>query len=80
MPGEVALLVNGLGATPYMDLYILGRAARRRLEASGCRVTRTFVGEYITSLEMAGASLTVMSLDDELRELLDAPARSARWP
>jgi dihydroxyacetone kinase len=78
-PGEVALLVNGLGATAHMDLYILFRAARRRLGQEGCRVSRTFVGEYVTSLEMAGASITVMALDDELRPLLDAPARSARW-
>ncbi|MGZ6295068.1 MAG: dihydroxyacetone kinase subunit DhaK [Candidatus Limnocylindrales bacterium] len=76
--GEAALLVNGLGATPYMDLYVLYRAARRGLEAAGWTVTRSFVGEYITSLEMAGASLTVLSLDDELRALLDAPAHSAR--
>jgi dihydroxyacetone kinase len=76
--GEAALLVNGLGATPYMDLYVLYRAARRGLEAAGWTVTRSFVGEYITSLEMAGASLTVLGLDDELRALLDAPARSAR--
>jgi dihydroxyacetone kinase len=79
-PGEVALLVNGLGATPYMDLYIMCRAARNGLAEAGFSVSRTFVGEYVTSLEMAGASLTIMDLDDELRGLLDAPARSARWP
>jgi len=75
---DVALLVNGLGATPYMDLYILYRAARRALEDAGCAVVRSFVGEYITSLEMAGASVTVLDLDDERRALLDAPARTAR--
>ena len=48
------------------------------LEAAGCEVSRSFVGEYITSLEMAGASVTVLRLDDELRALLDAPARTAR--
>ena len=80
MPGEVALLVNGLGATSYMDLYIMCRAALRTLGDADLEVSRTFVGEYVTSLEMAGASLTVMDLDDELRTLLDAPARSARWP
>jgi dihydroxyacetone kinase-like protein len=73
-PGEIALMVNGLGATAYLDLHILYRAARRELEAAGCRVARSFVGEYITSLEMAGASLTVSLLEDELRGLLDAPA------
>ena len=76
--GEVALLVNGRGATAYLDLYILYRAARRLLEAAGCEVGRSFVGEYITSLEMAGASISVLRLDDELRTLLDAPARTAR--
>lgn len=76
--GEVALLVNGLGATPYLDLYILYRAARRRFEAAGCTVSRSLVGEYVTSLEMAGASISVLRLDDELRSLLDAPARTAR--
>jgi phosphoenolpyruvate---glycerone phosphotransferase subunit DhaK len=74
---ELALMVNGLGATPYMDQYILYRAARRELEAAGHTVARSHVGEYITSLEMAGASITVMVLDDELRGLLDDPARSA---
>ena len=73
-----ALLVNGLGATAYLDLYILYRAARRLLEAAGCEVSRSFVGEYITSLEMAGASISVLRLDDELLPLLDAPARTAR--
>ena len=76
--GEVALLVNGLGATAYLDLYIVYRAARRLLEAAGCKISRSFVGEYVTSLEMAGASITVLRLDDELRPLLDAPARTAR--
>ena len=77
-PGEVALLVNGLGATAYLDLYIAYRAARRRLESAGWTVSRSFVGEYVTSLEMAGASISILRLDDELRGLLDAPARTAR--
>jgi dihydroxyacetone kinase len=75
---EVALLINGLGATATMDQYILYRAARRDLETAGFRVARSFVGEYITSLEMAGASVTVTLLDDELTALLDAPARTPR--
>jgi dihydroxyacetone kinase len=74
--GEVALLVNGLGATAHLDQYILYRGARRALESSGLRVVRSSVGEYITSLEMAGASVTVTLLDDELLVLLDAPAGS----
>jgi phosphoenolpyruvate---glycerone phosphotransferase subunit DhaK len=77
-PGEVALLVNGLGATAYLDLYIVYRAARRRLESAGWTVSRSFVGEFVTSLEMAGASISILRLDDELRGLLDAPARTAR--
>jgi phosphoenolpyruvate---glycerone phosphotransferase subunit DhaK len=76
--GEITLLVNGLGATAYLDQYILYRGARRALEARGLRVVRSLVGEYITSLEMSGASLTVTVLDDELTALLDAPARSVR--
>jgi phosphoenolpyruvate---glycerone phosphotransferase subunit DhaK len=76
---EIALLVNGLGATAQLDLYILYRAARRALEAAGNTVSRSMVGEYITSLEMAGASVTVTRLDAELRDLLDAPAHSARF-
>jgi dihydroxyacetone kinase len=81
--GDVALLVNGLGATAYLDQYILYRGARRALEASGLRVVRSYVGEFITSLEMAGASLTVTLLDDELLSLLDAPANTvgfSAWP
>jgi dihydroxyacetone kinase-like protein len=77
--GDVALLVNGLGATAYLDQYILYRGARRVLEASGLRVVRSFLGEFITSLEMAGASVTVTLLDDELLSFLDAPARTPRF-
>ncbi len=72
--GEVALLVNGLGATAYVDQYILYRGARRSLAANGLRVVRSYVGEFITSLEMAGASVTVSIVDDELLALIDAPA------
>jgi dihydroxyacetone kinase len=77
--GDVALLVNGLGATAYVDQHILFRAARRALEANGLHVVRGYVGEFITSLEMAGASITVTLLDDELLALLDAPARTAAF-
>ena len=76
---EVAVLANGLGGTAQMDLYILYRAARRALERAGNTVSRSLVGEYITSLEMAGASISVTILDDELRSLLDAPARASRF-
>lgn len=72
----VAVLVNGLGATPVEELYILYRKARQLLDAEGVSVHRTYVGEYATSLEMAGASLSLLKLDSELTRLLDAPAQS----
>ena len=73
---EVALMVNGLGATPLMELYILNGDAQAYLEEKGVKVYRTFVGNYMTALEMAGCSLTLMKLDDELKELLDAPSEA----
>lgn len=72
-----ALMVNGLGATSHLDLYILYRGARKVLEAAGNRIAMSHVGEYITSLEMTGASVTVMDLDAELQGLLQAPAHTA---
>ena len=76
---SVALLVNGLGATPLEELYLLYRRAAQAVHAAGLRVARAYVGEYVTSLEMAGASISVMQLDEELDTLLDAPARSPFW-
>jgi len=76
---DLALLVNGLGGTAQLDLYILYRAARRALEAAGNSVSRSLVGNFITSLEMGGASVTVTRLDDELAELIDAPAHAGRF-
>jgi phosphoenolpyruvate---glycerone phosphotransferase subunit DhaK len=73
---RVALLVNGLGATPLEELYLLYRHAHGVLKEAGLTVSRSYVGEYVTSLEMAGASITVMLVDDELETLLDAPASS----
>jgi len=73
---RVAVMVNGLGATPLEELYVLYRRAKARLDERGVIVHRPYVGEYATSLEMAGASITVMRLDPELEALLDAPARS----
>lgn len=70
---EVALMVNGLGGTPLMELYILNNEVERILSEKGIKVHRTFVGNFMTSLEMSGCSLTLMDLDDELKELLDAP-------
>ncbi len=73
---EVGVLVNGLGATPREELYILYRQVNRLLTAAGVRPYRVWIGEYVTSLEMAGASLTLLRLDDELKRLVDAPAQS----
>jgi dihydroxyacetone kinase-like protein len=71
---DVALMINGLGGTPISELYILYGRAHEQLESRGINVKRNYVGEYCTSLDMAGASLTLVRLDDELSSLLDAPA------
>lgn len=71
---EVAVMVNGLGATPLLELLIMFRRLKKMLDESQLRVFRSFVGNYCTSLEMAGASVTLLRLDDELKRLLDAPA------
>jgi phosphoenolpyruvate---glycerone phosphotransferase subunit DhaK len=71
---RVALLVNGLGATPPEELFILARRTHQLLRGAGHEIHRSYVGEYATSLEMAGASVSVLALDDELTALLDAPA------
>lgn len=76
---EVALLVNGLGGTPLMELYILNNEVQKILEEKKIRVHKTFVGNYMTAIEMAGCSLTLMKLDDELKELLDAPCDTTAW-
>jgi dihydroxyacetone kinase len=71
--GEVAVLVNSLGATPKEELYIMFRRIAQVLAQRGTTVHRVWIGEYATSLEMAGASITVLALDDELTALIDAP-------
>jgi len=73
---RVDVLVNGLGATPVEELYLLFRRASARLGQAGLAVRRAWVGEYATSLEMAGASISLLRLDDELVRLMDAPAAS----
>ncbi|WP_037912825.1 dihydroxyacetone kinase subunit DhaK [Actinacidiphila yeochonensis] len=70
----VALMVNGLGGTPVGELYLLYGLAHRQLAERGIGVRRSYVGEYCTSLDMAGASLTLCRLDDEIADLLAAPA------
>jgi dihydroxyacetone kinase-like protein len=74
---EVALMINGLGGTPISELYLAYGIAHKALEEKGIRVKRSYVGEYCTSLEMAGASLTLVKLDAELLDLLAAPAEVA---
>ena len=74
---KVALMINGLGGTPICELYLLYGLAHEQLAERGIKVARSYVGEYCTSLEMAGASLTLVKLDDELKGLLDAPAEVA---
>lgn len=73
---RVVVLVNGLGSTPLEELYLLYRGAHKTLQNHGIEIYRPYIGEYATSLEMAGASITVMAVDDELRDLIDAPAAS----
>ena len=74
---RVAIMVNGLGGTPITELYVMYAKAHELAEKSGFTVVRNYVGEYCTSLEMAGASLTILKLDDQLEKLLDAPAKVA---
>ena len=73
--------VNGLGGTPTIELYVIYYELTKQLEQRGITATRSLVGDYITSLEMAGASITLLKLDDELTELWDAPVHTAalRW-
>lgn len=73
---EVVVLVSGLGATPVMELYVLFDEIDRLLADQGIKIHRSYVGNYFTSLEMMGATLTVMKLDEELKELVDMPAYS----
>jgi len=72
----VAVLISGLGATPMMELYILYGHVAEILAREGIRVRHRFVGNYFTSLEMMGASVTLTRLDGQLDRLLGAPARS----
>lgn len=73
---EVSILVNGLGATPKEELYVAYRKAHLILKDLGIKVYRPYIGEYATSMEMAGMSISLLKLDDELKRLLDAPAYS----
>lgn len=74
---EVVVVVNGMGATPLMELYIVNNFVQDYLKEKGVKVYDTMVGNYMTSIEMAGFSLTLLRLDDELKRLYDAPADTA---
>ncbi len=78
---EVLLMVNGFTGTPLMELYVLFNSAAKLLEARGLKVARSLVGDYVTSLEMAGASVTVCVLDEEIKRHWDSPVHTAalRW-
>ena len=71
---EVAVMINGCGATPLMELLVVNNHVNDVLTGKGIKVFKTFVGNYMTSLEMAGFSISLLRLDDELKELLNAPA------
>lgn len=79
--GPVLAFVNGLGGTPLIELYVLYREIDALLGAAGVPIARNLVGNYITSLEMAGASVTLLRLDEELTSLWDAPVHTSalRW-
>jgi dihydroxyacetone kinase-like protein len=78
---DVLLMINGFGATPLLELHLMYDAAMRQLGERGLRPSRSLVGSYVTSLDMAGCSVTVTLLDDELTALWDAPVHTAalRW-
>ncbi|HEY8319181.1 MAG TPA: dihydroxyacetone kinase subunit DhaK [Amnibacterium sp.] len=78
---DVLLFVNGMGATPLVELYIVFDAAANLLGDRNLHIARTLVGSYVTSLDMAGCSITLLKLDDEMKALWDAPVQTAalRW-
>ncbi len=76
---EVVLVINGMGGTPLMELFIANRRASQVLQEKNISVYRTMVGNYMTALEMAGFSITLLKLDDELKELLEAPVDTPSW-
>lgn len=71
---EVAVMINGLGATPLMELYIVNKKVSEILESKNIKIYKTLVGEFMTSLEMSGFSISLLKLDEELKILLDAKA------
>lgn len=81
LKGEILLLVNGLGATPLMELYLIYHAAAKLLGAQGCQIARSLVGNYTTAIDMAGASITVCLLDSEIKQHWDSTVHTPglRW-
>lgn len=79
--GEVLLFVNGFGATPAMELYLMYGEAVKCVEAAGLSIARSLVGNYVTALDMAGCSITVTVLDEEMKRFWDASVHTAalRW-
>jgi len=79
--GDALLFVNGFGGTPSMELYLMYNSARKMLEKHGVKIARSLVGSYVTSLDMAGCSITLSMLDDNTAKLWDAPVHTAalRW-
>jgi dihydroxyacetone kinase-like protein len=78
---RVIAFVNGLGGTPLIELYVMFNEVQKVLSARGVQIARSLVGSYITSLDMAGVSITLLRVDDELLSLWDAPVNTAalRW-
>lgn len=76
---EVAVMINGAGATPLMELFIINNRVSDVLAEKGIKVYKTMVGEYMTSIEMQGFSISLLRLDDELKKLLDEPADTPAW-
>ena len=73
---EVTLLINGFGGSPLQELYLLNHAVSQKLNRLGIKIYRTFVGNYMTSIDMMGASVTLMDMDDELKEYMDMPSEA----
>ena len=77
--GEVAVLVNGLGATPLEEQFVIFRRIHQILSEKEISIVKVYVGEYATSMEMAGLSISLFKLDSELKRLLAKPARTPFW-
>ena len=72
---EVAVMLSGLGATPIMELYVLYDEVEKILSERGHKVWKTYIGNFVTSLDMNGASLTIVDLDEEIKDLMMDPAK-----